>query len=154
VFAVAANSVVRQSSGSPVKRELRRPSPNATFAARSAYIARLYCTLADARKPPSLTPLDSMDGFLWRRPSAVAAWRRETFRLRGTNLDFEKAKAIGHTVETISLQAAEIRAPRTSDRAHAFDLVTPTRIYSLAADDQDELCRWCLAIQFSVESQK
>jgi hypothetical protein len=154
VFAVAANSVVRQSSGSPVKRELRRPSPNATFAARSAYIARLYCTLADARKPPSLTPLDSMDGFLWRRPSAVAAWRRETFRLRGSNLDFEKAKAIGHTVETISLQAAEIRAPRTSDRAHAFDLVTPTRIYSLAADDQDELCRWCLAIQFSVESQK
>jgi hypothetical protein len=160
VFALAANEALKAAAaaaaanGSPApRRELRRPAPNAPFAVRAAYVSRLYCTLAGARKPTTMTPLDSMDGFLWRRPSATAAWRREMFRLRGTNVDFEKAKAIGHTVESVALLAAEIRAPRNSDRPFSFDLVTPTRVYSLAAEDQDQMARWCLAIQFSVDAQ-
>jgi hypothetical protein len=58
-------------------RKVRRPTAAANIQVKAAYIARLYSKLAGVRVPPAISALDSLDGFLWRKPNANQAWKRE-----------------------------------------------------------------------------
>ena len=130
-----------------VGKTMHRPTAAANIDVKANYIARLYAKLAGMRQPPPPSALDSLDGFLWRKPNANQAWRREPFRLRGASLIYDKQKVVGkHKSETISLQAAEVRSPAIETRANQFDVVTPTRIFSLAADSEHDMTLWILEI--------
>lgn len=65
---------------------------------------------------------------------------------------YDKQKVVGkHKSETISLQAAEVRSPAIETRANQFDVVTPTRIFSLAADSEHDMTLWILAILWAIQ---
>jgi hypothetical protein len=67
-------------------------------------------------------------------------------------LIYDKQKVVGKTKsEAIGLQAAEVRSPTNVTRANQFDVVTPTRIFSLAADSEHDMTQWILAILWAIQ---
>lgn len=82
-----------------------------------------------------------MEGALQMRRSS-GGWKQLWFRLRSDRLNYYKTCEAEKRSGSIDLLTAQVRSAEDEQDMYVFEVLTPTRIYTLAASSSAEKLRW------------
>jgi len=88
-------------------------------------------------------------GFLWRRKKNI--WKKTWFVIKGEHLYYGSNKLMH--LARIHLLLCKIQVSKettkTENRDHCFELITPTAIFLLSADSEEEMNEWVTSLRIA-----